>query len=448
MKAIFAKKENPMKRCSKCILAASIILTAVLASCSSAPSDAQTSHSASQQDAGAAAAQNNTAGRLTFVTDDEEFSGRSIGNSQGYYYVDRGGGIAANLHYIDYASKQDIFLSSRPEGNHFSPDDESYVASAAGSGVVFPLEDTLYLVRSGAPDYSNEYGRDALAAVFTMNLNGSKRQELYLGSASETLLSTIAADGENLYLVSSDTQMEHEVPVQRRYLVQINRKTGEKETLTELMESAWMIGASGKYLVFHSIRAQADSEAQAPVMTHEILVYDFDAKSLSVVESWPQEQMLTVKVYNDTLVIADAVSKTLTVQELASGTIKNTFSLASHMPSQDTKLWFEECRDGKFLFWNDEQQALSAIDLETGEWKTVTLTYQDPEKEEARPVEIYAETDTDFLVCYDKQTVMKQFVDLAGVLDQRESEQPCFALIAKQDYWNSVPNFQKIAWTD
>ena len=27
--------------------------------------------------------------------------------------------------------------------------------------------------------------------------------------------------------------------------------------------------------------------------------------------------MLTVKVYNDTLVIADAVSKTLTVQELA-----------------------------------------------------------------------------------------------------------------------------------
>ena len=183
-------------------------------------------------------------------------------------------------------------------------------------------------------------------------------------------------------------------------------------------------------------------------MTHEILVYDFDAKSLSVVESWPQEQMLTVKVYNDTLVIADAVSKTLTVQELASGTVKNTFSLASHMPSQDTKLWFEECRDGKFLFWNDEQQALSAIDLETGEWKTVTLTYQDPEKEEARPVEIYAETDTDFLVCYDKQTVTKQFVDLAGVLDQRESEQPCFALIAKEDYWNSVPNFQKIAWTD
>lgn len=103
MKAIFAKKENPMKRCSKCILAASIILTAVLASCSSAPSDAQTSHSASQQDAGAAAAQNTPSGGLMFVTDDEEFSGRSIGNAQGYYYVDRGGGIAANLHYIDYA---------------------------------------------------------------------------------------------------------------------------------------------------------------------------------------------------------------------------------------------------------------------------------------------------------------------------------------------------------
>lgn len=100
------------------------------------------------------------------------------------------------------------------------------------------------------------------------------------------------------------------------------------------------------------------------------------------------------------------------------------------------------------MFWDYEHETLSAIDLETGEWKTVTLTYQDPEKQEARPVEIYAETETDFLVCYDKQTVMKQSINLAGVLDQSESVQPCFALIAKEDYWNSVPNFQKITFNN
>ena len=142
------------------------------------------------------------------------------------------------------------------------------------------------------------------------------------------------------------------------------------------------------------------------------------------------------------------MSKTLTVQDLESAETKNTFSLAEHMPTQDAKLWFEECRDGKFMFWDYEHETLSAIDLETGEWKTVTLTYQDPEKQEARPVEIYAETETDFLVCYDKQTVMKQSINLAGVLDQSESVQPCFALIAKEDYWNSVPNFQKITFNN
>ncbi len=437
-----------MKQCSKWMFAISVILTVALAGCSSKPSDTQASSAASQPDSGVTAAQGTVSGEISFVTDDEEFTGRSIGNAQGYYYVDRGGGIAANLRYIDYASKQDIFLSSRPEGDHFSPEDESYVASVAGSGVVFPLGDTLYLVRSGAPDYLNDYGSEALAAIFTMNLNGSERQELYLGSASETFLSTIAADDENLYLVSVDTQTENDVPVQRRYLVQVNRKTGEKKTLTELTDSAWMIGASGNYLVFHSIYAETGSETTAPTMTHEIFVYRFDTKSLSVVKSWPQEQMLTVKVYADTLVTADAVSKTLTVQDLESAETKNTFSLTEHMPTQEAKLWFEECRDGKFMFWDYEHETLSAIDLETGEWKTVTLTYQDPEKQEARPVEIYAETETDFLVCYDKQTVMKQSINLAGVLDQSESVQPCFALIAKEDYWNSVPNFQKITFNN
>ena len=88
---------------------------------------------------------------LRLMTDDEEFTGRTVGSADGYYYVDRGSGVAANLRYIDYATGQDVFLSSRPGGDHFSPEDESFLSSAAGSALACPAGDALYLVRTGAP---------------------------------------------------------------------------------------------------------------------------------------------------------------------------------------------------------------------------------------------------------------------------------------------------------
>ena len=93
---------------------------------------------------------------LRLVTSDENFSSRkTTGNENGYYYVDRSDSINANLRYIDYATAQDIYLSSRPEANHLAPEDDSYISSVAGLGVAFPVGDSLFLLRAGAPMYTD-----------------------------------------------------------------------------------------------------------------------------------------------------------------------------------------------------------------------------------------------------------------------------------------------------
>lgn len=383
---------------------------------------------------------------LRFVTDDFEYSGRSTGTEDGYYYVERGAGISANLRYIDYASAQDIFLSSRPEGNHFTPEDESYVSSVEGSGIVFPAGNELYLLRAGASGSADEYGQDAMAAVFVMGLDGSGRRQLYLGGAEEELSSTAAADGENLYLISRVTQKEDGLPVHHDEVFQLSRETGTKTTLCELPDGSWMIGASGRTLVFHSISA-TDSESGPPDMEHTILALDLDTREMSRLTSWRQEQKATAKVYEGKLVTAEVETMTITVQDLETGEVLNTFSMEGRAASNGTYLSFEDCHDGKFVFWNLWQATLWGIDLETGEWTAMTLTYVDHEKQdEPRPVQIYAETDTEFLVCRDYETALRQYGTPEGTAADYEKLCPCFALITKEDYWNSVPNFRDVVW--
>lgn len=428
------------------LLAFSVLLFVLFSGCASTPSSRQPSASTTPQtDSSSGGANSDSTQNLLFMTDDENFTGRSRGNENGYYYVDLGNdGITANLRYIDYATQQDVFLSSRPEGNHHVPEDESYISSVAGCGTVFPLDDALFLVRTGAPDYSDRYGQDALAAIFRMNLNGSNRQQLYTGANDEILLSTIAAKGQKLFLISQHTETENGTPIQNRYLIQVDAVTGEKQELCKLTDSAWMIGAVDDYLLFHSIYVENAGENTVPEMTHEIFVYSFETKSLAVINSWSPAKKQSAIVNGNTLLLANVPDRTLTVQEISSGQVIASYSLEPHIKDDTQTLWHQACFDNKFIFSDGKQ--LCALDVTSGDWSYMTMTYQDPDKLEARPVEIYAETETEYLVCYDKQIVPREYLDGEGVVQEVESTQPSFALINKEDYWNSVPNFKKVTY--
>lgn len=381
---------------------------------------------------------------LRFVTSDFEFSTKGNGNENGYYYIDRGGTLAANLRYIDYATQQDIFLSAHPEGNHYVPEDESYISSVAGCGVTFPVGNALFLVRTGAPDYANQLGNDALAAIYRMELNGADRKLLYTGGANEMLLSTIATDGKNLFFIRNQTELKENIPIQSRFLVQLDTTTGEQKEICALPDGAWMIGASGQSLIFHSITVKNKAENAAPRMEHEIFAYSLETQNLSTVQSWSSAENKTALVFQNNCITVNADTKELTVTEISTGKIIATHSLAQFMTAENKNIWFQGCHDNHFYFFDWSVQQLCAIDLVSGEGKYITMTYLDPDKQEQRPVEIYAETDTDFLICYDKKILPRNYPAPDGTMETIEVSQPQFALIAKADYWNSVANYKQV----
>lgn len=385
-------------------------------------------------------------GTLRLVTDSQEGSDIAVGNENGYYYVDRGGDITANLRYIDYASAQDIYLSARPESDHLTPDDESYISSVAGTGCVFPVGDKLFLLRTGAPSYANTFGDDAMAAVFRMNLDGSNRTQIYLGDASEEFGATAAADDNFLYLIQKQTETTDDSPVDKKYLIQMDQQSGQTERLCEVPYGTTVIGVADGMLIFHSISDSADDENALPVFRHEILAYDVAPGTLSVIQAWAQEEYANTWVYDDMLVTASWASRTVTLRKPREPESIAVYPFADDIPENLIGFSHAGCSNGRFYFFT-LKTALCALDLATGEWGRMTLQYDDPEKMEPRPVEIYAETATQYLVLCDKQMTTRRFIywDDHSIYEL-EALQPVFALIAKEDYWASLPNYTPVTF--
>ncbi|MBD5095266.1 MAG: hypothetical protein HDT26_13540 [Subdoligranulum sp.] len=388
-----------------------------------------------------------TSDTLHLVTDSQRGSDVSKGNENGYYYIDRGGDITANLRYIDYSTAQDIYLSARPESDHLTPDDESYLSSVAGTGRVFPAGDKLFLLRAGAPSAADTFGDDAMAAVFRMDPDGSNRTLLYQGGADERFGDTAAADGHFLYLIGQRTETTGDAPVEKSYLLRMDGESGQTETLCELADGAWFIGAADGMLIFHSISDIADDDSTPPMFGHKIFAYDVASGTLSVLQTWQYEEYTEAWVYDDLLVTASWTSRTVTLRRLREAEAFAAYPFANDIPADHINFWFAGCTDGRFYFYVDT--ALRTLDLATGEWGKMTLQYDDPEKMEPRPVQIYAETATQYLVLCDQQMTTRRYVNWDDhSVYALEALQPVFSLIAKEDYWNSVPNYRPVTFNE
>ena len=406
-----------------------------------------TAQTAGKADAAPDAGAPEDAAALRLVTSDENFSSRkTTGNENGYYYVDRSdhiNAVNANLRYIDYATAQDIYLSSRPEANHLTPEDDSYIPSVAGLGVAFPVGDSLFLLRTGAPDYADQFGQDALAAVFRMELDGSNRRQIYTGAGDEILLSTAAADDRYLYLISQRIEEDAETPTIGGYLIRVDQRTGETKELCRLSAHAFLIGAGDGLLIFHNIIDTREEDVIS--RSHEILVCDIASETLRTVETWSQDSGRAVAVSGGLLIMASPLSRTVSVRALRTDETAAEYPLPDGLPADIDHFLYPGCYDGHFLFWDYSTRTIYALDLASGEWSAVGLEYMDPIKDDSRPVEIYAETATHFLVCRDQEWVTRSYFDPGtGTPYETERVQLVFALIAKEDYWASVPNYREI----
>lgn len=387
---------------------------------------------------------------LRFVTSAEEFSAQTVGTENGFYYIDRNQNIRvpnANLRYIDYATAQDIYLSARPEANHLTPEDDSYISSVAGLGEVFPDGNDLFLLRVGMGGASEEQlAPDLLSAVFRMNLDGTGRKQIYSGSANEMLTTAAAVDDTYLYLVSRRVEMVGGVPENRAYIMQMDRATGKTKDLCEISCSARMIGAADGLLLFQQRSSESPEDLS---WNYEIFAYEPATGRLSVIQTWTQADQTLAIVYQEQIIAASLAAHTVTVRNARTGEALAAWPLPDSLPKDISGFSFGSCYDGRFLFWDYAARKLHVLNLSTGEWGDMRLSYIDPIKNDPRPVRIWAENSSHFLVCHDNQLVTRRYWNPDdGVPYEAECYAPCYALISKEDYWKSEPDYQLVTFNE
>lgn len=384
---------------------------------------------------------------LKLITSPKEYSLTGTGAKNGYYYmVTRPDEMmSANIKYIDYASGQDIYLTSQIASNHQSAADESYIASTLGGGVIMVSNQNLFFMRLGVPEVHDTYGENSMPQIYRMALNGANRELVYSGVRGERLLSVWAADEKYLYGVAECLAESAGNIKSSKEIVRIHQKNGEKAYLAELPNNVKLVGAFGKYLVFYNILMEGANGGDPDSWNHEVFVFALDTNEFSLIKSWNATDNNSFYIYDHYIVTVEGNTHMLTVTEISSSTIVNEIDLSEMMPIEEYPLWFDQCIDDCFLFADETfTDGIWAVNLFTGEKRHVTLSYFDSEKGENRPVEIVAKTDDQYLVIVGKETITSTTEGKDGTMNEVKLPSAQYALIAKEDYLNSIPNYQYI----
>lgn len=108
---------------------------------------------------------------------------------------------SANIAYIDFSTRQQIFLSSQPDSLHHDETDTSWVEDVPGSSTLFVAGDSLYLLASGLPSQPPNEGD--FGYILQMDMNGGNRQKIFEISGDMWISSSIAFDGVSLYFLAT-----------------------------------------------------------------------------------------------------------------------------------------------------------------------------------------------------------------------------------------------------
>lgn len=150
---------------------------------------------ASREDASSAAdAAEPIATGFTNLTRDQ-YSVLGCGSEQGYYEIHYDKSNQPNIYYIDYATRQEVYLCAAPNCNHDREGCTAWIDPEEGS--YFPLVSGEHLLLVHIT-YGVEAPERATPHIDAANLDGSDRRTLVSFAANERLKTVFAANGSQL----------------------------------------------------------------------------------------------------------------------------------------------------------------------------------------------------------------------------------------------------------
>lgn len=201
-------------------------------------------------------------GELSLLTSGSIYN--DCGTDHGYYYINVEG---TNLMYIDYASKQEVYLCNSPGCKHDTEECTSYINWESG------LQNSLFYYKEHLYLFSHPYDNDgatstvisyddsstdglsidnslasAPAVLYRMNPDGTQREKVYTFEEGLTLEDTILNDDSGLYFIAKELKSEKKdgnttsVSSEDRRLLRVDTDSWKEEKICAMEQDRGIIG--------------------------------------------------------------------------------------------------------------------------------------------------------------------------------------------------------------
>lgn len=386
-----------------------------------------------------------------------------FGTEQGYYQFTESCQIADGLYgryltYIDYASKEEVYLCSDSACLHNSAtcssvflDDEFGIDS-----MPFVWGNMLYVLGreyddDGAVAFGTESAPEKVpAALYCMEPDGSDRRKLYTFPEDTVVEKLVLGSGDALWFVTKEPVFEQEgsktytLAKERRlcrYSITENKMSdGISLTFGDNMQYK-VLGGHGSLLVLSGV-AYPDGMSEMDVMRLDDAdwreVWENSTTVYSTFDVITQEKKEIYRTDNSRLSCCAVRGGMLFIAGLESGEITklnlDTGEQSVLTTLSQNYIYFTLQDMLCCVSTNDiEDKSLYFVDMESGEVKRSMLTNLSL----GWTLDILAETDTDVLVIYDYDA--KDNGD--GSYEIRQYK---YALISKEDLYNGVAGYKPI----
>lgn len=390
--------------------------------------------------------------------------GKSNYCNKGYYHIDMGED-GENIKYFDYIAEKEIYLCNKPNCKHNTKDCNSYL-DITGENEIFVYSNNLYLISSttqreniGNADQSGltlETTKQTSPTIYKMNLDGTNRIKLFECPSGIRMIpcmideNTLYAFFTKIKNISTGTNSSNQMETERK-LVKINLKTGKYEEIHNSINHS-ILGVYKNNVVLEEIVYKADpekflkndSEAINNInnSTKKIKLLNLETKLETQIYQDLYKNMETIDFDGDKVYFVGSKSKKIEYVNI------ETKEKGTLIDLPKAGVIFQGIYDNKlqYLYYDtssNEGKVDKAYYIDLGTKTNKEFKLLDSNK---IIVEILAENDQYYFV-RNGYEMTPEYTTWAGT-KQRNIKKTNYALIRKQDYWNSKGDYINMKSTD
>lgn len=363
----------------------------------------------------------------------------SQSNKDGYYELANPKQLRKgfNILYTDYNTKNKIVLCSSTSCEHREESCTGYITGAPIRN--FVINDKIIVF--SLVEENGEYFKNIISA----ELNGENRKILYTLNQSESEGDEYLCDNENLYFVISKPFEKNGEILYPQILVKLNIYTGEMVevlNLSEKFDNAYVkiVGAYKDELIVESVSSKRIIKSikingNQGTLKKEEFSYDdtnikYDGKYLYCVS------------YKDRTFVRENLEtgeqKVLNWPDNANFNVIDS-SLGNVI---DENILFTEIEIKKVENKSIRKDKLYVINFDNEEFYEIKLTFDYDGI--VKPIVVVAQTDSHFFVMNGMKNIMHYYPESEKGITSDMVPTPQYAMISKDDFWRSNPNYVEI----